>query len=265
MDADRVHSLVARYLIHPEARDALTSHGELDSATARSLASFAALIARVRHNQLVAHFPQTFSFLERRSMLGKFFLHYEPRFQSRRKAADSESAAQREAFRSAIDEFAREGVKPVIRNLIDLATHECTLADVRWRSGPAFFADAARCTGLRWNGDLRIIPLSRQFVVEHLGLPIPAEARNHDGKCFVIYAGNYASSDVQISTTDEGSVRLLKLLIDSASVQGLLEMLRASRADLADEDLRCTLQCFVDIGLFEWNPQDSYAQAASLV
>ena len=131
MSPDEAHSLIARYLVRPEQRRQLIRNSELDPNTAVCLDRFAALIARVRHNQLRTHFPQTIALLESSGMLAELFLDYEPTFQRRRGVGPRNSVSQFEDFRLAIQNFARRRTRRLFADLVDFANHECALATVR--------------------------------------------------------------------------------------------------------------------------------------
>jgi len=254
MNADHAHLLVARYLVDPHARARIAQSKWLDDATLSGLARFGALIARVRHNQIIGHFPETCSVLEQKGLLSQFFLHYEPTFQAERLRAPRDGAGQRAAFHRAVVAFAGELADAQSSELADWVTHEYALSEVKCRPVSRELDHSPEEVAIRWRGPVKIVRLSRQFIAEKLQLNTA-----QTGVQYVVYLGSFRDEGLRVATTDEDTVALLRLLLTTTSLEELISDLRFHRPEFSGEDARLTVRAFADAGFLEYTAYEDAA------
>ena len=246
-DHDAIHSLVARHLTEPLVRHVTAESEGVDKAFVDKLGTFAAFIAKVRHNQVRPQLPRTFEFLRSSNLEGTFFRTYEPSFQRRRSERRFSPREQFEEFVAALQLFLKYSSYPQASHGADLLAHEISLFRLLEQVSENETSSSAG-SEIEWAGRVATGIYDLNFVHEQLGL-VASPVGDGDIKGGLIYFRPNGSHEVSLLAASTETISVLELLNAGTSLRSFLAAAGTTLQSEAREMLERLLIRLTELGI----------------
>jgi len=256
-----VHSLMAAALSDPQrlqdwaARPELVERYGVDASTldVSTLADFAGMAEKIRHNQCREHLPLTFRLIRLTGVEVELFRTYAPRSSQRRRQGLTSVSDRLAGLAEFVDEWADEG-EPLRTLVRDVLWHEYLISVLR---APESASDAGTRPTADADGALPVPAgqiVVRQATCDPLQVARVLRAKEPDLACITrrpstfVYHG--AQGRVRILEVEPGVAELLLVVDGRSSVEAIADRLFGDETLVPH--LRSTLEQLADLGLLAW-------------